>query len=192
MKIAFIGSNGTGKTSVAQEFSRRRPEFKVVGSAAREASLAGYEINKDATPLSQLLTTVARVNLEIAAGSNYITERSSLDHLAYTLWHLKNDNLWCGDLARREYYILQSMWFARNHARNYDHVFYFPVFWKPKGDKFRSNDEIYQKEIDLIIRELLDRFSIEYAIMENESVFRRTDFIETVIKNAEKETGSSS
>ena len=49
MKIAIIGAQGVGKTTLAEQINKDYPNFKILPEAARLAKEAGYNINQTAT-----------------------------------------------------------------------------------------------------------------------------------------------
>lgn len=178
MKIGLTGSQGTGKTSVAREFSKRFSDWHVVGSMARDARVAGLKINREADPLSQLLTTVARINAESDLEGNVLSERTVLDHVAYTSY--QKTHVWTDPAGHLVW--LESLRLAKYHMATYDIVAYFPVYWSPKIDRDRDGDTEYQRSVDWYLRNLLDTLGIHYVTMKNESVNKRVEFLAHLIK----------
>lgn len=177
MRIGFTGSQGTGKTSVAKALVKKWPDYHFVPSSARRAAESGYKVNRDADPLSQLVTTAARVADEDYAArinQNTVSDRTPLDSLAYTMYQQRY--IW-KDMTAENYYMQTSAKFVSGHMHKYDAIYYFPVYWLPKVDDVRDGDRFYQEDIDDIIRGLLAEFKIHYVTMPEASVSERVDFI---------------
>lgn len=176
MKIAFCGSQGVGKTSVAKAIQASVPGSYVIPSTARLALAAGYQVNRDADPLSQLITMIARINAENSINSMgrlLISDRTPIDSLAYTMYQI--DNMW-GSV--NDFYLEQCKMLSYNHVRTYDALFYFPVYdWEVKGDGVRDTDPLYQKAVDAYIQVLLDRVAVPLYTMPNLNVADRKSYI---------------
>lgn len=56
---------------------------------------------------------------------------------------------------------LKEKFVKRNYDR-YDILFYTPIEFPLEKDGIRFEDEEYQKEIDSLIKELLDTYDIKY------------------------------
>lgn len=179
IKVGFTGSQGTGKTSlldaaVNNTYFRRR-KFQKTPSTAREALKAGYEINRDADPLSQLITILARINVEekIKADNwNCISDRTLVDSLAYTAYSY--NNIW---REPNPYYWKQVEDLVRRHMKTYSLVVYFPVYWPPKADGTRDTDADWQKEIDRWISSFLELYKIPHEVCPNISIEQRVNWL---------------
>lgn len=179
MRIGFIGSHSTGKTSVALRVNDLMNNVLYVPSASRKVLAAGGKLNREATKESQILTTVARVvdeqsAYESNAGKIILSDRTPLDSLAYTKYSL--DNIWGED----EFYWNYSDKFVRSAMLNYDLVFYFPVGrFAITPDGVRDPDEGYRTAIDEIILELLPNVDLLYPYIDmiDGSVAERADFV---------------
>lgn len=177
MRVGFTGAQGTGKTTLLKAINKNNLDLRPVPSTAREALKAGFNVNRDADPLSQLVTTVSRITLEDRLYHNTgrtISDRTPLDSLAYTCYQMHN--VWDKDVGN-EYYWSISKSIVVQHMWKYDHIFYFPPFWKPKADGVRDDDEQYQRDIDSIIVGLLDTYNIEYHTMPRGTTEQRLDFL---------------
>ena len=151
MRIGFTGAQGTGKTTLLRAIEKADLGFTVVPSTAREAIKAGFSLNRDADPLSQLVTTVSRVALEdnlYRITGKTLSDRTPLDSLAYTLYQLTF--VW--EKRESDYYWNISQGLVLEHMHKYDHIFYFPPYFAPKNDGVRDDDVLYQKTIDGIIQ----------------------------------------
>lgn len=177
MRVGFTGAQGTGKTTLLRAVENSDLGFTVVPSTAREAVRAGFKLNRDADPLSQLVTTVSRVALEdelYRTTHKTIGDRTPLDSLAYTCYQMHNE--WPGE-KWKDYYWNISKRLVVEHMHKYDHIFYFPAYWKPKEDGVRDGDLTYQQNIDSIICGLLDTYGLEYHIMPRITTEERLAFL---------------
>lgn len=154
MRIGFTGAQGTGKTMVSQAL-KKRPEFQAYyfpPSSARLLVTAG--INKDASPLSQFLITVDRV-MTIAAYPDVVTDRTAIDSWAYTEYQLMHS--WTPDEVPTGYAAITNQ-YVDLAMLQIDHLFYFPPYWPPVGDGYRSAERRYQLDIDDLIRHGIRKF----------------------------------
>jgi hypothetical protein len=181
LRIGFTGAQGTGKTTVLKQIEKAKTGLTVVPSTARAASAAGFSVNRDADPLAQLVTTVGRIATEdrlYRETGHTVSDRTPLDSLAYTTYQYVNE--W----SRREkndYYWEVSRDIVMEHMHKYDHIFYFPVFWAPKGDGLRDTDLGYQSDIDGYIQQYLKILNKDYWIMPNATAAERlTFFVEKI------------
>lgn len=154
MIVCLTGAQGTGKTTMFNEIRNGkllddRFNFSIgyVDSIAREALANGYDINREATRESQLVTTVARVNAIRTEASRHgmvMSERSPIDHLAYTKYMI--DNVW-GWTPSTSYYWKSSSDLVAQAV--YDQITYYlyPHF-PPAWDGTRDTSVKYQLEIN--------------------------------------------
>jgi hypothetical protein len=176
MRIGFTGAQGTGKTTVLKRIEKSKINLTIVPSTARAALAAGFAVNRDADPLSQLVTTVGRIAIEDRIhreSGNTISDRTPLDSLAYTTYQYNNE--W-GRRDKNEYYWQTSVDLVMEHMHKYDALFYFPVYWAPKDDGVRDPDVEYQEEIDGIIKFYLPTIEKPTFVMPNASTDERLRF----------------
>lgn len=182
MRIGFTGAQGTGKTSVLKKVEEKK-EFVVVPSTARAALEAGYKVNRDATPLSQLVTTVGRIGTEDhlhRLHGNTVSDRTPLDSLAYTTYQF--NNIWA-EYDKNKYYWAASVDLVTEHMHKYDLIVYFPVYWAPKDDGVRDPNVEYQEAIDGHIKLFLTTMELDYVVMPNASSTDRYKFLINAIKS---------
>lgn len=167
MRVGFCGTQGSGKTTLMKAVEKSSLGFTAVPSTARGAIQAGFKLNRDADPLSQLVTTVARCAVEdkiFRETGKTISDRTPLDSLAYTTYQISN--VWEAQ-PYSTYYWSISRDLVAEHMHKYDLVVYFPPLWSPKADGVRDPDVAYQKEIDRIILTLVEGLDIQiYPIIE--------------------------
>lgn len=186
MRIGFLGSHSTGKTSVADEIVRSRllDDIAFVPSTARKINSYGYPINQQATPVSQFLVTVSRMVDEdtIASGNHKYTvsDRTPLDSLAYTHWQARN--VW--NMQADDPYLTYSRELVLTHMKKYDHVFFFPVTWGLMADGIRSDSEKYRVEVGGLMKSLADFYGVQYHTVPDVSPMGRAAYIIDVVTGA--------
>jgi AAA domain len=185
MLIGFIGSHGTGKTTTAKEYAAMAGSTALL-SSSREVHGAGLPINKEATRLTQLMITVARANQAHTygglPGGDYVADRTPLDSYAYT--HYQIDNVWKPDPELDSLYIRQTHSLVTAAMEQYDHLFFFPVYWSAKGDDARIEDDVYQAVISDRIISLLNLGAWRYTTVPNVSPLERAHFIQATVAPA--------
>jgi GTPase SAR1 family protein len=179
MKIGFVGSQGTGKTSLAEELMRREYFKNYVFSPSSSRRLSSrLGINQSASPFSQLAITVARVADEDRS-SNYgrkdtLSDRTPLDSMAYTRY--QRTNVWPEDDVEADICMEVSEGLVRRAMRDFDTIVYFPVYpWGISDDGVRKTDLDYQREIAVNCMMYLTRFGITPYIVQDEPVDKRAD-----------------
>jgi hypothetical protein len=181
MRIGFTGAHGTGKTTTAQRLVQILPQnWPMVPSTARLSQAAGFPINRDATPESQLFTMMARTSLEDKVEREYgrvVSDRTPLDSLAYTKYQL--DYMWKDrDL---QFYYDMSYEHTLSHMQKYDAVFYFPVLWSPVDDGVRDPSVEYQLEHNRILVRLAIHQATQLIRVPDGTVDERAQFIKNLL-----------
>ena len=151
MKIALIGSHGTGKTTLCFDLAARlqRLDFSVeiVKEVARRCPLP---LNRDTTLDAQRWILHQQVADELQAAGQFeavICDRSVLDNYAYLV---------ASQGAREELEPLVADW-----LRTYDALFKVPILQAPRFDGTRDLSEEFQTQIDAQIDALLVRFGAQ-------------------------------
>ena len=153
MKIAFIGTHGVGKTTLAYELCNELKKQDLdVGFIDEIARRCPFPINEATSREAQtwiLATTIAR---ELELGNiyaNIICDRSVLDNYVY-LYHKFGHT--------PELYGLATYW-----VRTYDLLFRVPLTQKYlRPDGVRSTDLEFQAAIDQKLQQLLRQDRIAY------------------------------
>jgi nicotinamide riboside kinase len=158
IKVAFVGTHGTGKTTLtyqtAAEFRRRGHNAEVLKEVARESPLP---INERTTPDAQRWILFRQMALEIELGARsdvLVCDRSVLDNYAYLRRAF-------GEEGPLERFLVEWM-------RTYDEIVHVPMTeTRIAADGVRSTDRDFQAEIDLVVRDLLAAHSIPYLALES-------------------------
>lgn len=141
-KIAVIGSHGTGKTSLVNMISHKLG-YNIIPDIVREFFNEGYEINEQTTAETQLQILERQTKLEKEVPQPWVSDKSIYDNLVYAKVGKQSNeliNIILDKIALRE---------------KYDLIFYLPIEFPLEKDGIRSNDESYQKEIDMCFREMI-------------------------------------
>jgi nicotinamide riboside kinase len=149
MKIGFCGTMSVGKTTLVNTL-KNIPEFKDYHFATERSKYLnslGIPLNTDSTLKGQNIFLAERC-AELM-NENLITDRTIVDVMAFTKL-AKSISYIDGD-AFEEY--------AKRFIREYDYVFYIsPEGIAIEDNGVRETDEKYRNEIDLTIRQLLNRY----------------------------------
>lgn len=150
MKIALIGSHGTGKTTLcydlAARLKRQDRSVEIVREVARRCPLP---LNRQTTLSAQQWILHQQIADEIAAADLcevVLCDRSILDNYAYLVARLG---------PRDELEPMVAEW-----VRTYDFLFKVPILQAPRFDGTRDLSEEFQAGIDTQIDSLLVRFGI--------------------------------
>jgi nicotinamide riboside kinase len=151
MKIALIGTHGTGKTTLALELTARlKKSGKNVGFLGELAGKCPLPINENTTPAAQKWIIYNQCVKEIEENIKFpilVCDRSVLDGYVYY-------NYWFGENKSLEETIKEEM-------QGYDFLFKIPINKEYlKQDGIRSIDPKFQKDIDKKCDYLLTKFSI--------------------------------
>ena len=156
MKIAFVGSFSTGKTTLANLFAREW-DYPLLPEVARQVVELGFPLDQSATAETETLIFLKQWRAE-AVHERFVADRSIYDVLAYADWVMehqeqrKENHLW---YEVREIAVLDL------RAR-YDHVFYLPIEFPIVLDGLRPDDTAFQADIDRRIRHLLESADVSY------------------------------
>ncbi len=152
MKIAFVGSFSTGKTTLANLFAREW-EVPLLPEVAREVVQLGFPLDQSATAETETLIFLKQWRAE-AVHDDFVADRSIYDVLAYADWVMEHN-----DPGRKENHLwYESREIALLDLRaRYDAVFYLPIEFPIVLDGLRPDDTAFQSDIDRRIRALLEQ-----------------------------------
>ncbi|OGI65823.1 hypothetical protein A3A95_01305 [Candidatus Nomurabacteria bacterium RIFCSPLOWO2_01_FULL_39_18] len=153
MKIAIIGAQGVGKTTLAKQINEYYPDLKILPEAARLAKEAGYNIDHTATTETELWLIAKQIELE-RRDSKWVADRSCIDLLAYI------EHLFPGEPSLTKLAIKA----LAPRFNKYDLVLYLPSGqFAIDDDGLRSTDTKFQQAIDWRIRDVLEKHKIPFV-----------------------------
>lgn len=154
MRVQLIGSHGTGKSTLLQEYKRRHPEIhqqdgvsRPIKKCAKELGLTGYQ-------QQYICHEVAYYNwINSMDIPNFFATRSLLDDIVYSK-ALGYEDL-SKDLEERfsKLDLSQVIWF------------YLPIEFELEDDGVRFNDPKFQLQIDSMLKEYSDKYKIKYITL---------------------------
>lgn len=157
-KIAFTGTHGTGKTTLAHELvaalKKRDINAEFLGEIARTCPLP---INEDTSKEAQewiIYTQYVKELEHINRCAVLVCDRSVLDSYAYYINKFGENNLLEG--------------FIKEKIKDYSFLFRVPINAEYlKEDGIRSVNYSFQKSIDEKVKYLLNKFSVNYHTESN-------------------------
>jgi len=158
MKIAFMGSQSVGKSTLIQEFITKWPMYSVPKKTYRDLiQEKKLKLNKKGNEKSQsiiLNALVDEVQGCLSTGeTNVVFDRCVIDNIAYSLWLNAKGKV-------SDDFIRTSKTIAAETLKLYDIIFYLPIHESIKltPKKNRDKDETYRVEIDNILRALVTTY----------------------------------
>ena len=154
LRIALIGSHGTGKTSIVEELARIT-KIPIIEELARNYNMNTPDMDEYKHYQKQLLLEQlkAEAALFLSKGS-FISDRSSIDNTAYFL-------LKCYENSTREEKRRYTQIAIHNSLR-YTHLFYVPIeIPLPKDDGFRFKGELFRESVDKRINDIIRYYGVE-------------------------------
>src|SRR5438067_11029972 len=88
VKVAFVGSLSTGKTTLANLFAREW-EFPLLPEVAREVAELGFPLDRGATAETETLIFLKQLRAE-SVHERFVADRSLYDVLAYGDWVIEH------------------------------------------------------------------------------------------------------
>lgn len=157
MRIAFIGPQNSGKSTLIEEFIKQWPMYKRPEKTYRDLiKEKKLPINKHGTPESQkeiLNALVDEVQLAAASGEKHLVfDRCVVDNIAYTLWHYAKET--SGFTSE---FVIDSKTISAIGLKYLDVIFYVPSRKEiPIHEKEnRDTDEVFREEINNIFESLV-------------------------------------
>jgi len=180
MKIAFVGSFSTGKTTLANLFAREW-DVPLLPEVAREVVELGFPLDQSATAETETLIFLKQWRAEASHGA-FVADRSVYDVLAYADWVMENQD---GD--RKENHLwYESREIATMDLRaRYDHVFYLPIEFPIVLDGLRPDDTSFQADIDRRITDLLTSADVSFLTLTG-SIEDRQEQVRQAVRSSQE------
>ncbi len=158
MKIAFMGTQCNGKSTLIKEFCKRWPMYKEVKSTYRKLIKTGKVTNnEEGTQESQkdiLNAIIDDTQKATAEGGEFLVfDRCVIDNIVYSLW--LNEK---GKVSNE--FIMDTKRIAYEAVKAFDIIFYIPLREEIKivPKKGRALDPIYRQEIDNLFRAVIGTY----------------------------------
>lgn len=165
MKIAFIGTHGTRKTTLCYELTAYLKNRNINVDMVKEvAGRCPLPINQNATLESELWIYHTMISEEVYSSSKYknvVCDRSLLDSFIYTINRCGRDNENIKSMER----------YCDHWMKTYDFLFKTKI---REGlltfDGIRDTDLEFQKKIDVLLDSVLKEKNIKVYGMEDNSL----------------------
>lgn len=158
MKIAFIGTQCNGKTTLIEEFLRTWPMYKRPEKTYRDIiAEKKIKLNQKGNEKSQRIILDALIDETQAACAsdeeNIIFDRCVLDNIVYSLWLNAKEKV-------SDSFIMDCKFLAQETLKSIDIIFYLPLREEIKLEKRKGRDidPVYRQEIDNIFRALVGAY----------------------------------
>lgn len=165
MRIALIGAQNTGKTTLVDNFIKAWPMYKRPEKTYRDLiKEKNLDLNKQGTKDSQKVILNALVDeIQLACAKedkHLIFDRCTADNIAYTLWHYAKQTE-----GFTTEYVIDNKAIAAMALKYLDAIFYVPVrkeipIVEREG---RETDLVYREEIDNIFDALVESYEKQTA-----------------------------
>jgi len=149
-KVALVGTHGVNKTTIAYELAgvlkRKGRTVELLTEIARECP---FPLNESATREAYQWIIARQMQLELEKAPRadvLVCDRSVLDNFAYYVRRY--------GCKGEEAEALGA--YCRSWMRTYDLLLRLPITQALASDGFRSTDEQFQREIDLLCDELFE------------------------------------
>jgi thymidylate kinase len=145
MKVAFIGTHGTGKTTLCYDLVGALKKQHLNADMVKEvARLSPLPVNRKTSLDAQTWILMTQVAEEIRSASQHdvvVCDRSVLDNYAYMAFA-------CGRQKAIERFV--DFW-----MKSYDLLFKVPIVEQASEDGFRDTDTFFIRSIDHLVDTLL-------------------------------------
>jgi len=173
MKIAFFGTHGTGKTTLAHELvmklKKKGVDAGFLGEIARKCP---FPLNEETTKKSQIWIILNQIIYELEEEEKYkilVCDRSVLDGYCY----------YTRKFGRSE--TIEKL--VKEHLKTYDYLIRVPIregFLKK--DKVRSVDKKFQIDVDNQFGKMLKILNIKYIDLKEKEFQIDEEIIKEVLK----------
>ena len=158
IKIALIGTHGTGKTTLMNRVVEEYDIFNDMQDAFSDAGALYKDKLLEILDKNNLqLYFYARHLYRVSINDNFISDRSVLDALCYARYEYEN-----GNLSTSMYDFLEEKSFEL--LKEYDCLFWLRPEFDLVGENKRPEDKFYQKAIDEIFESYI-YYKLDHSIL---------------------------
>ncbi len=173
MRIAVIGSHGTGKTTLCDGLLKAF-NFNFIPDVVPKAHELKFLINEKTPPETSFWVLSKQLELERNTSETWVMEKSLFDNLIYGQFSIKDNNI----LNVMKKIILKNA--------HYDLMFYCPIEFSLADDGLRSLNKNFQKKIDINFRSFLAMFNLGYIELRGNKEARLNKAINEIHKFKKK------
>lgn len=179
MKIAFCGTQSTGKTTLLNEMIKWKEfgDYFISTNISRTLQQQGYPINEEGDYLTQVL--IEEKHIENLTHSNLLADRSILDAYIYSYYLFLH-----GKITEVEMSDLEEIF--EKYVFDYDMLFYikpeFPLF----KDGVRSESEEFRREIDNLFDQFIQLYELPQMVLVSGTLEERIQTIRKIIDEYEE------
>lgn len=183
IKIGFIGTGGTGKTTTAIELEKFIQEKYFPGVMRGVLEVRGLTELSINGMLGEAIFRLQKTGFDAKMNQDGkeprgIFDRTLLDHFGYCLFRCSP---FIDDSVCKSMMIL-----VKENLTKYDLLFYFPMYeWTLQGDGFRDDSYANRLTHDIIIRGLIKEMHCEIYTVPDIRVEDRIRFILSFMERAE-------
>ncbi len=153
LKIAVIGSQSTGKTTIARMLSKHL-DIPLIDEVSRKFDKTKL-FDKSSTDYINIQKQILDMQLEKESLHNsFISDRSTIDNLSYWIHNCSNN---VKDIENIQYIDK-----AIKNVPNYTHIFLLIPEFYPIEDNFRDTNIVYQLQIAEVLYTILKIYNIKH------------------------------
>lgn len=155
MRIAIVGSQGSGKSHLIEEFLQKWPMYKKSERSYRDLiKERNITINQEGNEESQKIILNALIDeVQQTTGDFLIFDRCVVDNIAYTLWLNAHDKV-------SDKFVVDCKFLALQTIKLFDIIFYLPLRKEItlQDKETRDSDPKFREEIDNIFKALVTSY----------------------------------
>lgn len=173
MKIAFLGTHGTGKTTLAHDLVTKLKKQGIdAGFLGEVARKCPFSLNENTTKKSQIWIILNQIIQELEEEEKYeilVCDRSVLDGYCYYANKFKRS------------IVLENL--VKEHLKTYSKLIRVPIRkGLLKKDKIRSTNKKFQQDIDKQFSKFIKLFRLENKIQQmKKEKFSNKEIIKRVL-----------
>ena len=176
MKIAFMGTQGTGKTTLLELFLKDHSEYQRSVNIQRILNQTyGLGINGGADYQTQYAIT-AHYASEVVAYENYIADRSVLDTFVYART--------CNKISEENLQTIENTF--SKAVEEYDVIFYLPIEFEAPEDGIRNLTKEFLTHVDGLMKEYKDKYPNKIKMLSGGIKERYIDMLQYLWEIREK------
>ena len=164
MRVALIGAQSTGKTTVLEDLKKRILNAKYFNETTRTVMRNNLPINELGTEETQNAILDLHINnIERSKTGINIMDRCIIDWFVYTTY-LYNHN---PSKFSKSYLEFAKNMFLK-YVKQYDIIFYLSPLGNIENDSVRSTDSNFQNEIVDIFEDIIKTYNIDVIRLDND------------------------